>query len=86
MRIHTTAFTSLVARFAIKAVPYSTSWLVSPRRAFTATWKTMLKYVSCYNIEIYAGHSLPNKKQLWYRKKITVCLLTHAYLASHMTK
>ena len=38
MKIHTTAFTSLVARFAIRAVPYSTSWLVSPRSAFTATW------------------------------------------------
>ena len=44
--IQTTAFTSLVARFAIKAVPNSTSWLVSPRSAFTATWE--LDMILCF--------------------------------------
>ena len=72
-RIHTTAFTSLVARFAIRAVPNSTSFGLSPRSEFTATWKRL--FLS--NEENASNHGTSwdtNFLHGWSHNKLTVIL------------
>jgi hypothetical protein len=46
LNIHTTAFTSFVARLDMRAEPYSTRVGVSPNKAFTATYENKVLFVT----------------------------------------